>query len=90
MRCIELFPDLSHCIETVARQEFWSSVKNYMANDREDPELKDKIELLKAFLETMDFGRLRSESEQHLVQGKRVKFAVCWEEDKPRYKMIVG
>ena len=48
MRCIELFPDLSHCIETVARQEFWSSVKNYMANDREDPELKDKIELLKA------------------------------------------
>ena len=90
MRCIELFPDLSHCIETVAKQEFWSSVNNYMANERENTELKDKIELLKAFLETMDFGKLRSESEQHLVRGKKVKFVVYWEEDKPRYKMIIG
>jgi hypothetical protein len=89
MRCIELLPDLSHCIETVAKQEFWSSVSDYMANDQENPELKDKIELLKAFLETMDFGKLRSESEQYLIQGKRVKFSVYWEEDKPHYEMIL-
>jgi len=47
MRCIELFPGLSHCIETVAKQEFWSSVNKYMENEQEDKELKDKIELLK-------------------------------------------
>jgi len=89
MRCIELLPDLSHCIETVAKQEFWSSVNNYMENGRENAELKDKIELLKAFLESMDFGKLRSESEQYLVQDKRVKFAVYWKEDKPHYEMVV-
>lgn len=90
MRCIELFPDLSHCIETVAKQEFWNSVNSYMENERENEELKDKIELLKAFLETMDFGKLRSESEQYLIQGKKVKFVIYWKEDKPHYEMIIS
>jgi len=89
MRCIELFPSLSHCIETVAKQEFWSSVNKYMENEQEDKELEDKIELLKAFLESMDFGKLRSESEQYLIQGKKVKFTIYWEEDKPSYEMVV-
>ena len=90
MRCIEFFPDLSHCIETVAKQEFWSSVNKYMENARENEELKDKIELLKAFLESMDFAKLRSESEQYLVQGKKVKFAIYWKEGKPSYEMIIS
>jgi len=70
---IELLPSLSHCIETVAREEFWSLVSKYMGSKQEDKELERKIELLKAFLESMDFGRLRRESEKHLMQGKTVK-----------------
>jgi len=89
MRCIELFPSLSHCIETVAKQEFWSSVNKYMGNERENEELKDKIELLKAFLESMDFRKLRSESEQYLIQGKKVKFVIYWGKNKPSYEMVI-
>lgn len=90
MCCIELFPDLSHCIETVAKQEFWNLAHSYMESEQQDKELKNKIELLKAFLESMDFGKLRSESEQYLIQGKKVKFVICWKEDKPFYEMVVS
>jgi hypothetical protein len=86
---IELFPSLSHCIETAAREEFWNSVNQYMEGGQEDRKLEDKIELLKAFLESMDFKKLRSQSERHLVEGKQVKFVICWKEGKPSYEMMV-
>ena len=56
---------------------------------QEDKELEAKIELLKAFLESMDFKKLRSQSEKHLVEGKTVKFIISWKQDKPSYEMVV-
>jgi len=88
MDYIELIPSLSHCIETVAKEEYWSAVNKFMEGKQEDKELQQRIELLKAFLESMDFKRLRRESEKHLIQGKRVKFIVYWKEDKPSYDMV--
>ena len=90
MCCIELFPSLSHCIETTAREEFWNSVNRYMESGQKDDELEEKIELLKAFLESMDFKKLRSESERQLIEGKTVKFVIRWQEAKPNYEMIVS
>jgi len=87
--CIELFPSLSHCIETTAKEEFWSSVNEYAQSNQEDEKLEQKIELLKAFLESMDFGKLRSESEKYLLQGKTVKFVIYWKEDRPSYDMLI-
>ena len=52
---IELFPSLSHCIETKARDELWNTVNQYMEGGQENNKLGEKIELLKAFLESMDF-----------------------------------
>jgi hypothetical protein len=89
MDCIELFPSLSHCIETTAREEFWNSVNQYMEGGQEDKKLEGRIELLKAFLESMDFKKLRSQSEKHLIEGKKVKFVICWKEGKPSYEMEV-
>jgi hypothetical protein len=89
MDFIELSPSLSHCIETTAKEEFWNSVNQYMENGREDKNLEEKIELLKAFLESMDFKKLRSQSERYLVEGKKVKFVICWKEGKPSYEMVV-
>jgi len=89
MNGIELFPSLSHCIETTARKEFWNSVNQNMESGREDKELEEKIELLKAFLESMDFKKLRSQSEGYLVEGKQVKFVISWKEGKPSYEMVV-
>ena len=89
MESIELFPSLSHCIETTVREEFWNSVNQYMKGGREDKKLAEKIELLKASLESMDFKELRSQSERYLVEGKKVKFIIRWKEGKPSYEMVV-
>ncbi len=63
---IELFPSLSHCIETAAKEEFWDSVNQYMEGGQEDKKLEERIELLKTFLESVDFKKLRSQSERQL------------------------
>jgi len=89
MVCVELFPNLSHCIETVAKEEYWNSVNRFMTGEQEDKELGAKIELLQAFLESTDFRKLRRESEEHLMQGKLVKFIISWKEGKPSYEMVV-
>lgn len=90
MNCIELCPNLSHCIQTVAREEFWNSVNILMASDQENDDLQQRVELLKAFLESMDFRELRRQSEEHLIQGHTVKFVVYWKQSKPSYEMIVS
>ena len=89
MDFIDLFPSLSHCIETTAREEFWNSVNHYMKGGQEDKELEDRIELLKAFLESMDFKKLRSQSEIYLIEDKQIKFVISWKEGKPSYEMVV-
>jgi hypothetical protein len=89
MDSIELFPSLSQCIETTARKEFWNSVDQYMEGGQEDKKLEERIELLKAFLESMNFKKLRSQSERYLVEGQQVKFVISWKEDKPYYEMVV-
>ena len=89
MDCVELLPSFSHCVETVAREEFWSLTSRYMERKQEDEELERKLELLKVFLESTDFKQLRRESEKYLIQGKAVKFILYWEDNKPGYKMVI-
>ncbi|HUV52880.1 MAG TPA: radical SAM protein [Dehalococcoidia bacterium] len=87
---IELVPTLDHCIETVARQEFLKSTDEYMQSTEANKKLEDKIELLRAFLETADFRKLRSESEKHLIEGKIVRFILTLDKGKLDYKMKVS
>ena len=86
---IELTPTLAHCIETTARQGFLKSKDEYMRSGGEDKELEERIELLRAFLETMDFRELRRQSEEYLTEGKPVRFILYLEEGKPKYEMKV-
>ena len=60
----------------------------FMEGEQEDKELQQRIKLLKAFLESTDFGKLRRESEKHLIQGEKVKFIIYWKENKPSYDMV--
>ncbi len=48
-------------------------MRRLMAGDT-SPDLDQRLELLKVFLEEADFNRLRRESEEHLLRGRRVKF----------------
>jgi len=65
-------------------------VNKYMESVQEDKEVENNIKLLKAFLESMDFRRLRRESEEHLTQGRTIKFVFYWKEGEPNYDMIVS
>jgi hypothetical protein len=89
MNAIELLPSLSRCVETTAKDEFWNSANQYMEGGQKDKKLEEKIELLKAFLESADFKKLRSDSETHLVRGKRVRFLIAWKDGRPNYEMAV-
>ncbi len=86
---IELIPTLSHCIETIAKREYWRSVDEYLKKRKEDKKLEEKIELLKSFLETEDFGVLRRQSEKHLINGKQVKFTLSIRNGKQAHEMTV-
>jgi hypothetical protein len=84
---IELTPTLDLCIEGKARQEYLKSADEYMQRGQKDRKLEEKIELLRMFLETVDFRKLRAESEKHLREGKKVRFILTLEEGKPQYEM---
>ena len=50
-------------------------------------ELEEKLEVLRLFLETADFKKLRSESEKQLTAGRTVRFLVHMENGVPDYEM---
>ncbi len=72
---IELLPDLSHCVETRAKQEYAATMSKILSGDQ-SPGLEERLDLLKMFLETADFSRLRRESEEHMILGRKVKFVI--------------
>jgi hypothetical protein len=85
---IILEPDLSRCIETVAREEFRRGVQTLAAGEG-DERLAQRSEILRLFLESADFMELRRRSEPHLLDGRRVAFSVFLERSAVRWRMDV-
>jgi hypothetical protein len=73
---VELVPDLDHCIETLAKKEHADVSTQLLEAGQRNKELEEKLEILRLFLETADFKKLRAESEKSLIEGRRVKFLV--------------
>ena len=73
---IELIPDLTHCIETVAKREYSAVLKQLLTPGKGNKELEEKLEILRLFLERAYLRQLRSESEKRFVEGRKVKFVV--------------
>jgi len=86
---IVLTPTVSHCIETVAKREYWKNVNNSLKKRTDDKGLEGKIELLRSFLETADFGNLRTQSEKHIINGKQVTFILSIKDKKLCCQMTV-
>ena len=86
---IELIPDLSHCIETVARREHAAILRQLLATPKGHEDLENRLEILRLFLKTADFKKLRAESEKQLTEGKGVRFLVYLEAGMPQYQMHV-
>jgi len=83
---IELEPELEACVETQTKRRY-NQISGKLLKKGNDNELAEKLEILRLFIESADFNKLRSESEKHLVEGKRVKFILYLEKGKPKYEM---
>ncbi|MGA2517099.1 MAG: hypothetical protein ABSG44_11185 [Thermodesulfobacteriota bacterium] len=86
---IELKPDLSSCIETLSKREYERTLNLLLKEGSVNEELGERLEVLRLFLESTDFGHLRSQYERYLTEGKEVTFLIYPEEGKASYKLIV-
>jgi hypothetical protein len=73
---IELEPDLAHCVQSLAKREYEQVARELLWRGQEDEYLRQKLEMLKLFLESADFPQLRSEYERYLLEAKKVKFKI--------------
>jgi len=89
MVCIELKPNLSSCIETLSKKEYERTLSLLLKQGSVDERLGERLEVLRMFLQSADFGHLRSQYEGYLTEGKVVTFLIYPEEEKVSYKLIV-
>ncbi len=87
---IELEPDLSQCIQTVAKKEYERLMQEIFKTEKSNSEINQRVEMLTRFLESTDFGRLRSEYEPYLVDGKQVRFTLRSMADDIEYRYEVS
>ena len=86
---VELIPDLSHCIETVAKREHTAVWKQLLTPGQRNKALEEKSEIIRLFLETANFKKLRAKSEKRLMEGRKVKFVV-YMDNGVKYEMQVA
>jgi hypothetical protein len=75
-------------VETQAKRQYNQLVRQLLEKGAEE-ELTEKAETLRLFLESADFHKLRSESEKHLVEGRKIRFIVHLEKGQARYQMQI-
>jgi len=86
---IKFEPSLAYCIETVAKREYERVLSALLRGAQEDPRLAEELELLRLFLESADFGQLRSRCEELLLSGKRVSVMLTSISVMPKYEVEV-
>jgi hypothetical protein len=87
MLLLELVPTLSQCIETVARKRHDETVRQLLTSGKHNRKLLETAALLKNFLETANFKKLRAESEALLTAGREVKFVLRFDSGTLTYEM---
>ena len=86
---IKLKPNLSSCIETLSKKEYERTLNLLLKKGPIDEGLGERLEVLRLFLESTNFGHLRSQYEGYLTEGKKVTFLIYTEDGKVSYKLIV-
>ncbi len=86
---IELVPDLTHCIETVAKRENTVVLKQLHTPGKSNKELEERLEILRLFLERVDFKQLRAESERQTMKGRGVQFVIYLDNGVPKHEMHI-
>ncbi len=89
MKYIEIKPTLSNCIESLTKKEYEQTLNLLLKNEDIYEELGERLEVLRIFLESVDFAELRSQYEKYLMEGKKVTFFIYSQEGKVGYRMKV-
>ena len=69
---IELEPNLSSCIQTLAQREYKQALNTLLKTGTEDAGLLERLEMLRLFLESTDFGALRTGMKNISKKAKRL------------------
>jgi len=77
------------CIKCVAEQELNNSLRKLLRDQGEDKDLKQRYEMLVAFLKSSDSEKLRIESEKYIAEGKKVKLKLYFSNGIPNYKLVI-
>jgi len=85
---IELIPTLDACVQTQAKR-LYNKTLSQLLERGENTVLEKQLELLTLFLETADFNKLRSKSEKHLIDGKKVTFSLSADKNGINHHMMV-
>ena len=75
-------------METQAKRQYNQILSELLKRGGEG-DVGEKLEILRLFLESADFSKLRSESEKNLIEGKRVKFILYLDKEKVQYEMKI-
>ncbi len=75
-------------METQAKKQY-NQILSELLKGGEEGEPTEKLETLRLFLESADFSELRSKSEKHLLEGRKVKFILHLEKGQPEYEMRI-
>jgi hypothetical protein len=78
------------CLKCLAEQELNDCVMRLLGEELADEEVKQKFEMLVAFLKSPESQGLRDESEKYLAEGKRVTLRISFDQGQPRYELIVS
>ncbi len=85
---LELVPTLSQCIQTVAKKRHEETVRRLLTSEKNNRRLLETAALLKNFLETANFKKLRAESEALLTEGRKVKFVLRFDSGNLTFDML--
>lgn len=86
---LKLEPNPLHCIETVANREYERVLSLLLRGKEEDSRLAEELELLRIFLESADFGPLRSRCDEFLLADRRVVVTIRSADQSPGYEVEI-
>jgi hypothetical protein len=78
------------CIKCLAEQELNNCLLELLKSEEDDQNLQQRYKMLLAFLRSPESQKLRDESEQYLVEGKKVTLCFSFAGGKPKYELKVS
>ena len=76
------------CIKCLAEQELDSCLRELLRGEVGE-ELKQRFEMLLAFLKSPESQKLRDESEKYLAEGRKVTLRLSFTDGKPKYELNI-